>query len=102
MAARLVLLTSSLWSLFTHLMGLPPGHHREAVKSRRDFLLRAAQVVESGRQRIEFGTTGLHGTSCRTQRGETCQSATLSCGPPPSRLQAGGRRPARERGALAG
>jgi hypothetical protein len=52
LAARLVLLTYNLWSLFTRLMGLNPGHHTEAVKSRRDFLFMAAQVVESGRQRV--------------------------------------------------
>jgi hypothetical protein len=52
LAARLVLLTYNLWSLFTRLMGLTPGHHSEAVKSRRDFLFLAAQVVESGRQRV--------------------------------------------------
>jgi Transposase DDE domain group 1 len=51
LAARLVLLTYNLWSLFTRLMGLNPGHHTEAVKSRRNFLFMAAQVVESGRQR---------------------------------------------------
>ena len=51
MAARLVLLTYNLWTLFTRLMGLHPGHHSEAIKSRRDFLLMAAQLVESGRQR---------------------------------------------------
>lgn len=51
LAARLVLLTYNLWSLFTRLMGLSPGHHTEAIKSRRNFLFLAAQVVESGRQR---------------------------------------------------
>lgn len=51
LAARLVLLNYNLWSLFTRLMGLNPGHHTEAVKSRRSFLFMAAQVVESGRQR---------------------------------------------------
>lgn len=51
LAARLVLLTYNLWSLFTRLMGLNPGHHTEAITSRRDFLFLAAQVVESGRQR---------------------------------------------------
>ena len=51
MAARLVRLTDNLWTLFTRLMGLHPGHHSEAIKSRRDFLLMAAQLVESGRQR---------------------------------------------------
>jgi Transposase DDE domain group 1 len=52
LAARLVLLTYNLWSLFTRLLGLTPGHHSEAIKSRRDFLFLAAQVVESGRQRV--------------------------------------------------
>jgi hypothetical protein len=52
LAARLVLLTYNLWSLFTRLMGLRPGHHREAIQSRRDFLFLAAQVVDSGRQRV--------------------------------------------------
>jgi hypothetical protein len=51
LAARLVLLTYNLWSLFTRRMGLQPGHHTEAIKSRRDFLFLAAQVVASGRQR---------------------------------------------------
>ena len=50
-AARLLLLTYNLWTMFTRLMGLTPGHHTEAIKSRRDFLLLAAQLVESGRQR---------------------------------------------------
>lgn len=44
LAARLVLL------VFTRLMGLNPGHHPEAIKSRRNFLFMAAQVVASGRQ----------------------------------------------------
>jgi len=48
LAARLVLLTYNLWSLFTRLMGLNPGHHTEAIKSRRNFLFMAAQ---SGRKR---------------------------------------------------
>ncbi len=52
LAARLVLLTYNLWSLFTRLMGLNQGHHTEAVTSRRDFLFLAAQVVQSGRQRL--------------------------------------------------
>jgi len=51
LAARRVLLTYNLWSLFTRLMGLNPGHHTEAIKSRRSFLFLAAQVVQSGRQR---------------------------------------------------
>jgi hypothetical protein len=49
LAARLVLLTCNLWSLFTRLMGINPGHHTEAIKSRRNFLFLAAQVVKSGR-----------------------------------------------------
>jgi hypothetical protein len=52
LAARLVLLTYNLWSLFTRLLGLNPGHHREAIQSRRDLLFLATQVVESGRQRV--------------------------------------------------
>jgi hypothetical protein len=28
-------------------MGLNPGHHTEAIKSRQDFLFLAAKVVES-------------------------------------------------------
>lgn len=52
LAAQLVLLTYNLWSLFTWLMGLNPSHHSEAIKSRRDFLFLAAQLVESGRQRV--------------------------------------------------
>jgi hypothetical protein len=52
LAARLVLLSYNLWSLFTRLLGLTPGHHSEAVTSRRDFLFLAAQVVQSGRQRV--------------------------------------------------
>jgi hypothetical protein len=52
LAARLVWLTYNLWSLFTRLLGLTPGHHSEAVTLRRDLLFLAAQVVESGRQRV--------------------------------------------------
>lgn len=51
LASRLVLMAYNLWTLFTRLMGLKPGHHSEAVTSRRDFLFLAAQVVKSGRQR---------------------------------------------------
>lgn len=51
LASRLVLMAYNLWSLFTRLMGLTPGHHSEAVTSRRNFLFMAAQVVLSGRQR---------------------------------------------------
>ncbi len=38
LAARLVLLTYNLWRLFTRLMGLNPGHHTEAIKSRELFV----------------------------------------------------------------
>ncbi len=50
-AARLVLLTYNLWTLFVRLMGLEPGQHTEAVRSRRQFLVLAAQLSWSGRQR---------------------------------------------------
>jgi hypothetical protein len=51
-AARLLVLTYNLWRVFTRLLGLNPGQHTEAIKSEWDFLLLAAQVVESGRQRV--------------------------------------------------
>ena len=51
LAVRLMLLAYNLWSLFMRLLGFNPGHHTEAIKSRRSFLFLAAQVVESGRQR---------------------------------------------------
>lgn len=47
LAARLVRLTYNLWSLFTRLMGLNPGHHTEGIKSRRNFLFLAAQAALS-------------------------------------------------------
>jgi hypothetical protein len=50
-AARLVWLTYNLWTLFVRLMGLEPGQHTEAVRSRRQFLVLAAQMSWSGRQR---------------------------------------------------
>lgn len=50
-AARLVWLTYNLWTLFVRLMGLAPGQHTEAVRSRRQFLVLAAQMSWSGRQR---------------------------------------------------
>lgn len=48
-SARLLLLTYNLWSLFVVL--LTGEKHREAITSRRDFLLMAAQVIQSGRQK---------------------------------------------------
>jgi hypothetical protein len=48
-AARLLLLTYNLWTLFCRLMC--PGKHIEAVTGRRWYLLIAAQLVTSGRQR---------------------------------------------------
>ncbi len=50
-AARLVWLTYILWTLFVRLMGLEPDQHTEAVRSRRQFLVLAAQMSWSGRQR---------------------------------------------------
>ena len=50
-AARLVWLTYNLWTLFVRLMALEPGQHTEAVRSRRQFLVLAAQMSCSGRQR---------------------------------------------------
>ena len=51
-AARLVLLTYNLWTLFVRLMGAEPGQHVEAVRSRRQFLVLAAQLVRTGRQKV--------------------------------------------------
>ena len=50
-AARLVWLTYNLWTLFVQLLGLEPQQHTEAVRSRRQFLVLAAQMTWSGRQR---------------------------------------------------
>ena len=44
-------LACNLWSLFTRLLGLNPGHHTETIKSRRSFLFMSAQKDEWGRQR---------------------------------------------------
>lgn len=51
-AARLRLLTYNLWTLFVRLMGAEPGQHVEAVRSRRQFLVLAAQLVRTGRQKV--------------------------------------------------
>lgn len=51
-AARLLLLTYNLWTLFVRLMGAEPGQHVEAVRSRRQFLVLAAQLVRTGRQKV--------------------------------------------------
>lgn len=48
-AARLLLLTYNLWSLFCRLM--QPEKHTEAVTSRKWYLLIAAQLTKTGRQR---------------------------------------------------
>ena len=49
-AARFLLLTYNLWNLFTRV--LTPTRHVEAFQSRRWFLLIAARMVRSGRQRV--------------------------------------------------
>jgi hypothetical protein len=49
LAARLLLLTYNLWNLFLRLMR--PDKHLEAITSRKWFLLIAARLVKSGRQR---------------------------------------------------
>lgn len=51
-AARLLLLTYNLWTLFVRLLGAEPGQHVEAVRSRRQFLILAAQLVRTGRQKV--------------------------------------------------
>lgn len=51
-AARLILLAYNLWTLLVRLFGWEPGKHTEAVRSRRQFLILAAQLVKSGRQRL--------------------------------------------------
>lgn len=51
-AARLLVLTYNLWTLFVRLMGAEPGQHVEAVRSRRQFLVLAAQLVRTGRQKV--------------------------------------------------
>jgi hypothetical protein len=50
-AARLVWLTYNLWKLFMRLMGLESEQHTEALRSRRQFLVLAAQMSWCWRQR---------------------------------------------------
>ena len=49
LAARLQLLVYNLWTLFVRF--IIPQHHTEAKKGRRWFLIIAARLVESGRQK---------------------------------------------------
>lgn len=49
-AARLLLLTYNLWSLFVRVLK-DEGHHHEAVTSRDELLMIPAKLVESGRQK---------------------------------------------------
>lgn len=49
-AARLLLLTYNLWSLFVRVLK-EEGCHREAITSRVDLLVMPAKLVESGRQK---------------------------------------------------
>ena len=49
-AARLVLLTYNLWSMFVRVLK-EDGCHTEAIKSRDELLLMPAKLVASGRQR---------------------------------------------------
>ena len=49
LAARLLLLVYNLWTLFVRF--IIPQHHTEAKKGRRWFLIIAARLVESGRQK---------------------------------------------------
>lgn len=50
LAARLTLLSYNLWSLFVRFFNLTK--HQEAKTSRKDFLLIASQLVESGREGV--------------------------------------------------
>lgn len=50
LATRLLLLVYNLWNLFLRLMS--PDRHIEAARGRRWFLLIAARLVQSGRQRV--------------------------------------------------
>ena len=50
LATRLLLLVYNLWNLFLRLMS--PDRHIEAAGGRRWFLLIAALLVQSGRQRV--------------------------------------------------
>ncbi len=57
LAARLLLLIYNLWNLFLRLMH--PSEHIEAARGRRWFLLIAARLVESGRQKtMQVAVTG--------------------------------------------
>ena len=49
-AARLLLLTCNLWSLFVRVLK-QEGCHREAITSRDALLVMPAKLVESGRQK---------------------------------------------------
>ncbi len=49
-AARLLLLTYNLWSLFVRVLK-QEGCHREAITSRDDLLVMPAKLVETGRQK---------------------------------------------------
>lgn len=49
-AARVLLLTYNLWSLFTRVLH-GEGHHHEAITSCDELLLIPAKLVESGRQK---------------------------------------------------
>jgi len=50
LAARLTLLSYNLWSLFVQFFS--GNKHQEAKTSRKDYLLIASQVVETGRETI--------------------------------------------------
>jgi hypothetical protein len=50
MAARLLLLTYNLWTLFVRVVK-EQGVHTEAVRSRDELLLIPAKLVQSGRQK---------------------------------------------------
>ena len=50
LAARLTLLSYNLWSIFVRFFS--GGKHQEAKTSRKDYLLIASQVVETGRGKI--------------------------------------------------
>jgi hypothetical protein len=57
LAARLLLLIYNLWNLFLRLMH--PSEHIEAARGRRWFLLIAARLVQSGRQKtMHVAATG--------------------------------------------
>lgn len=58
-AARLLLLTYNLWSLFVRVLK-DEGHHHEAVTSRDELLVIPAKLVESGRQKTLKLSVGEH------------------------------------------